>query len=336
MSDEKIIEYSNSPGFNQWLIENYLVEIEEYEFPSSEVLYQMSQEKYADALARYATDPKVSLSRIEEKFPTPIAYYFYQATNNYQNDHHRLDLLKSCWESIVFFLYGLALGEARHRKLDLKSLGIKWDKYWSDKLFDKLTIVENILDYATKSGITFGCSGIIPIPTLNLIKKLNQERNGFEHASAKTSAQQQALYKELYPQLELVLRQLIKLEQVVVFRYHDAQTPLYPRCEIFNGSSLDGKKEIIPIRKDNYIEIMDYFGSGAVYAQVMGEVFCLAPFIHFAQEVHETNAVLCFYKKEKGGKYHFEVVSKSQNKEFEKNTFNVTEYQLRSLVGERA
>jgi len=332
MSDEKIIEYSDNPDFNQWLIENYPVEIEKYEFPSSEVLYKMSREKYAEALARYAANPKISLSRIEEKFPTPIAYYFYQAIYNSQNDHHRLDLLKSCWESIVFFLYGLVVGEARHRKLDLKSLGIKWGKYWSNKLFDKLTIIENILDYTTKSGITFGCSQIIPTSTLSLIKKLNQERNGFEHASAKTSAQQQALYKELYPQLELVLRQLIKLEQVVVFRYHDAQTPLYPRCEIFNGSSLDGKKEIIPIQKDNYIEIVDHFDSGTVYAQVMDEVFCLAPFIHFAQEVHETNAVLCFYKKEKGGKYQFEVVSKSQDKEFEKNTFDVTENQLRSLV----
>jgi len=332
MSHGKIIELSDNPDFNQWIEENYWVEIEEYEFPSSEVLYKMSQEKYGEALNRYADDPKVSLIRIEERFPTPIAYYFYQATNNYQNDHHRLDLLKSCWESIVFFLYGLVVGEARHRKLDLKSLGIKWDKYWSDKLFEKLTIVENILDYVTKRGIVFGCSVIIPILTLNLIKKLNQERNGFEHASAKTSAQQQTLYKELYPQLELVLRQLIKLEQVVVFRYHDAQTPLYPRCEIFNGISLDGKKEIISIRRDNYVEIMDHFNSGAVYAQVQGEVFCLAPFIHFAQEVHETNAVLCFYKKEKAGKYQFEVISKSQDKEFEKNTFDVTENQLRSLV----
>ena len=235
MSDEKIIKYSDNPDFNQWLLENYSVEIEEYEFLSSEVLYKMSQDNYAEALARYVTDPKVSLTRIEEKFPAPIAYYFYQATSNFQNDHHRLDLLKSCWESIVFFLFGLVVGEARHRELDLKSLGIKWDKYWTDKLFDKLTIVENILDYASKSGIAFGCSDIIPVSALSLIKKLNQERNGFEHASAKTSAQQQALYSELYPQLELVLRQLIKLEEVIVFRYHDAQNALYPRCEIFNG-----------------------------------------------------------------------------------------------------
>ena len=191
------------------------VQIEEYEFKSSEVLYKMSEKKYSAALDRYVADAKVSIDRIEDKFPTPIAYYFYQATNNYRNDHHRLDLLKSCWESVVFFLYGLTVGEARHRKLDLKSLGIKWPKYWSDKLFDKISIIENILDYVTKTGISFDCSSIIPIATLNLIKKLNQERNGFEHAAAKTSAQQKALYYVLYPQLELILRQLIKLENVL-------------------------------------------------------------------------------------------------------------------------
>lgn len=332
MSEEIIIKYSDNPDFNDWLVENYLVEIEEYEFPSSEVLYRMSHEKYAEALARYIADPKVRMSRIEEKFPNPIAYYFHQATSNYQNDHHRLDLLKSCWESIVFFLYGLVVGEARHRKINLKSLGIKWDKYWSDKLSDKLTIIENILDYTTKSGVAFGCSDIIPIATLGLIKKLNQERNGFEHASAKTTVQQQELYNELYPQLELVLRQLIKLDDVIVFRYHEAETPLYPRCEILNGCDLNGKKEIISIQKDNYMEIIDYFNSNSIYACVNGKVFCLAPFIHFTQEAHETNAILCFYKKTKGSKYHYEVVGKSQDKEFDKITFEVIENQLRGLV----
>lgn len=155
MSDEIKIGLGDNPDFNRWLIENYYVEIEEYEFPSSEVLYMMSKEKYAEALARYNADPKVSLSRIEEGFPTPIAYYFFQANNNYQNDHHRLDLLKSCWESIIFLLFGLVVGEARHRKLDLKAVGIKWDTYWSNRLFDKITITENILDHASKAESLF-------------------------------------------------------------------------------------------------------------------------------------------------------------------------------------
>ena len=333
MSEENKIEFIDNPDFNRWLEENYAVEIEEFEFPSSGVLYKMSYEKYLEALERYAADPKISLTRVEKNFPSPIAYYYYQANNNYQNDHHRLDLLKSCWESIVFFLYGLVVGEARHRKLDLKSLGIKWQKYWSNKLYDKLTIIENILDYATKSALAFGCSSIIQLSTLTLIKKLNQERNGFEHAFAKTSAQQKALYKELVPQLESVLRQLIRLEEAVVFRYHDAETPLYPRCEIFNGYSLDGNKTLVPIRKDNYIEIVDYFDANSIYAKVEGEVFCLSPFIHFFQEEHENNAILCFYKQDIGGKYHFEVVSKSQDKPFDKSIFTVMKNQLKGLVG---
>lgn len=332
MNDEEVFEYSDNAVFNEWLLENYMVEIEEYEFPSSEVLFRMSREKYAEALARYNADPRIRLSRIEEKFPNPIAYYFHQATSNYQNDHHRLDLLKSCWESIVFFLYALVVGEARHRKLDLKSLGVKWEKYWSDKLFDKLTIVENILDYTTKSGIAFGCSDILPISTLSLILKLNQERNGFSHALAKTTAQQQELYNELYPQLEQVLRQLIKLDSVIVFRYHNADTPLYPRCEILNGCDLIGRMDIVPIQRDNYMEIVDSFDANSIYARVNDIAFCLEPFIHFAQEAHEPNAILGFYKKTKKGKYVYEVVGKSQEKEFEQKTLEITVNQLRKLV----
>ena len=292
----------------------------------------MSVDNYAEALERYKNDPKVALSRIENSFPTPIAYYFYQANNNYQN--HITDLIYSSLvgESTIFILYGLIIGEARHRKLPLKSLGIKWEKYWSDKINDKLLIIENILDYVTKSGIRFDCEKVVPLSTVSLIRKLNQERNGFEHAFAKTSAQQQALYAELYLQLELVLRQLIKLEEVKVFRYYSAELPLYPRCEIFNGSSLEGRKEIITLQKANYIDIMDYFSAEFIFAQIEEDVFCLSPFIHFSQELHETNAVICFYKQDKNGKYHYEVVSKSKNQEFEKSTFTKTESDLRSLV----
>ncbi|MFH1527056.1 MAG: hypothetical protein ABIG69_10465 [Bacteroidota bacterium] len=332
MSDEKKTEITDNPNFNKWLEENYSVEIEEYEFPSSDVLYQMRYESYLEALERYARDPKIELSRIEEKFPSPIAYYFYQAENNYQNDHHRLDLLKSCWESIVFVLFGLVVGEARHRELPLKELGIKWKTYLSDRLFDKLTIIENIVDYATKSGIAFYCARIVSIETLTLIKRLNQERNGFAHASARTAAQQKALYVDLYPQLETVLKQLIKLEDVTLFRYHEAETPLYPRCEVFKGASMDGCKEIVAIRKENYVVVLDYFDQRSIFAKISNEVFCVAPFIHYFQEAHEPNALLCFYKKKVSGKYLYEVSGKSQNKEFDIDQFQLMEVQLKSLA----
>jgi hypothetical protein len=325
------IEYSENPDFNLWLNENFIVEIEQFEFPSSEVLYSIKYEHYIEALARYNQDPQFVISRIINNFPTPIAYYLDQAESNYQNHHHRLDLLKSCWESIIFLIYGLVVGEARHNAIDLKSLGLNWNKFLSDKVHDKLLIVENILNKVLSSP-NFECSKIIPISILADIRTLNQERNGFEHSSAKTTLQQQALYQELYPLVTKVLNQLIGLEKVKLFRYHDAQTPLLPRCEIFNGNSLSGKKEVIILKKENYIELMEDFDNSNIYAQINQTVFCVAPFIHFFQEKHETNAYICFYKKVKNGKYSFEVVSKSQNKDFDKPIFLKFETKIKSLI----
>jgi len=333
MNEETKIEFIDNPDFNRWLEENYQVRIEEYEYPSSEVLYNIKYQDYIKALGRYVTEPRIELSRIEERFPLPIAYYFHQANCNYQNDHHRLDLLKSCWESIVYFLFGLVVAEARHKKLPIKSIGILWKTFWSDKLFDKLTIIENIIDYTTKNGITFECATIIPVATLTTIKTLNQERNGFAHSAARTAAQQQQLYKTLSPLLEDVLKQLIGLENVSLLRYHSSETPLIPRCEIFNGSYIEGRKEGVILKKESYIEILDHWNANVIFAKINDQVFCLSPFIHFTQELHETNAVLCFYKKKKpGGKYLFEVVSKAQDKEFDKCYFTEMESQLRGLV----
>lgn len=333
MEEADQIKFLDNPEFNDWLNNNFPVEIEEYEFHSSEILYNQHYDGYVKALERYNQDPQIVLWRIIENFPTPIAYYIDQAENNYQNEHHRLDLLKSCWEAIIFFIYGLVVAEARHRNIPLKTIGLtSWSTFKSDRVHDKLNIVENILDYTTKNGIPFECASTIPIATLADVRKLNQERNGFEHAAAKTAMQQRELYKELFPLVRNVLNQLMGLEKVRLFRYHEASQPLFPRCEIFNGSSLGGKKDIVTLHRNNYMEILDDFDNTTVFAQINTTAFCLAPFIHFFQEVHETNALICFFKKHNGGKYKFEVVSKSQDKEFEPADFDKFESKLKSLI----
>ena len=327
------IEFIDNPDFNQWLNDNFPVEIEEFEFKSSEVLYDLKYDLYIEALERYNNDPQFVLRRIIDNFPTPIAYYIDQAENNYQNDHHRLDLLKSCWEAIIFFIYGLVVAEARHKKIPFKTLGLtSYDTFRSDKVYHKLLIVENILDYVLKNGFQFESAKIIPISILADIRKLNQERNGFEHASARNAQQQKKLYDELFPLVSSVLNNLIGLEEVKLFRYYSSETPLFPRCEVFNGSSLTGKKEIIILNKENYIDIMENFNNSSIFAQVNGIAFSVAPFIHFFQEEHETNALICFYKKHKNSSYKFEVISKSQDKDFSVTDFESIEAELKLLI----
>ena len=116
----------------------------------------------------------------------------------------------------------------------------------------------------------------------------------------------------------MVLRQLIKLENVIVFRYHDAETPLYPRCEVFNGSSLDGRKDNVPIQKDNYMEILDHFDCEISLCPGEGEVFCLAPFIHFVRKPMRRMPSSASISRTKAENITLKIVSKSQNKEFEK------------------
>lgn len=334
MSTTQKIALSDNEAFNTWLRENNPLDIDGHTLDSSEALYTLNYDGYIESLDRYLADPKIKLSRIEHNFPTPIAYYFYQATKNYQNPHHRLDLLKSCWESLIFLLYGLVVGEARHRQLDLRAVGVRWNLYWSDKINDKLNIIENILNYVVTNALDFECSTIIPLPTIAEIRQLNRERNGFAHASAKTEAQQRELYNKLYPDLERILRQLIKLEQVILFRYYEAETPLYPRCEIFNGYSMEGKKDIVTITKHNYIDIIDYFDKHAIFAHINTIAFTVAPFIHFVQQTHETNAVLCFYKQHCMNEtvYDFEIFSRSETQSFDYSAFGRFIDELELLV----
>ena len=77
---------------------------------------------------------------------------------------------------------------------------------------------------------------------------------------------------------------------------------------------------------------MDEFNNASIFVQINGLAFCVAPFIHFFQEDHETNALICFFKKYVRGKYKFEVVSKSQDKEFNIADFTSVEAKLKALI----
>jgi hypothetical protein len=101
MAETETIKFLDNSDFNDWLNENYPVSIAEYEFNSSEVLFNQKYDCYVEALENYNKDPQLVLERIYKNFPNPIAHYLFEAEANYQNNHHRLDSLKcfSGWSS---------------------------------------------------------------------------------------------------------------------------------------------------------------------------------------------------------------------------------------------
>ena len=305
MSVGSPVALSDNPDFNRWLEENYPVVIEEYSFHPGDVLYKMGYDWYLEALERFITDPEIKRKRIFRKFPTIISYYFQQAIDSYANGSYEVDSISTCLEVTINFIYGLVVAEARHRRLDLSSLGIQWETYWSNELLRRLLIIENILDYVTKSGINFFCSRIMTLNTIADLKVLNRQLKQIE-----TSTSQESYAADL-ESLQNMLIQLIRLEEVTVFRHKESRAALFPNCEILNGYPRELGNKIITLEKENYFEIVDDFDDNVIFAQVMGEAFCLAPFIHFAQETESNHSSLCFLTAVVGGAYQFDGITLS-------------------------
>lgn len=338
MEEDKILSYTENPDFNEWIdndIENNLVSVVGFSFPPSETLYKMNYTQYCEALNEYLLDDDRLLDEVYKDFPTPIAFYLFQAEENYDNSHHRLDLLKSCWESLVFVIYGIIIGEARHKRIPLKETGVKLSDFYSDRLAMKLSIVENILNLCKTKGYPLRCSEIISLDSITQLRELNKKRNEFEHSFAATPEQQEKLYKEIFPELIEALRQVRDLQKVNLFRHHSNPAGiLYPRCDVFNGHSLDGSKKFLRMKKEDFDIFFSYFSNTTIFAHIEeSEIFSVSPFIHYKKEASDNHPLLLFFKKQVvGGKYLFEIVSKSSQVDIDKAAFTDRDSELRILV----
>lgn len=338
MNEEARIEYSANLKFNEWLdsaTEN-VVEISGFTFAPSETLYRMNYGQYVKAYEAYLEDEAVLLETVYADFPSPISYYVFQAQENYDNPHHRLDLLKSAWEVLVFFLYGVVVSEARHRRVPLKATGIHLTAYYSDRLASRLTIMENILDYCKSDGHPLQCAALISIDVVSKLRALNQARNEFAHSFAATPDQQAFLYDQLFPEMIGTLRTLRTLDKIRLFRFHSVTDggPLLPRCDVFRGRSLDGAKSPLRLSEEDYRIVIPYFNAQSVFAHIEDDcLFCLSPFIHFVKEPKGSHPKLIIYKKSTpGGKYLYGVVGQATQLELSRDAFKDRDDELRQLV----
>jgi hypothetical protein len=339
MSEENRIEYSDHPEFNEWLnndSENNIVTIAGYTFLPSEALYKMNYGQYVEAYQEYLKDDTVLLNDIYANFPTPIAFYLYQAEENFDNAHHRLDLLKSAWEALVYFLYGIVVSEARHRQVPLQNTGVDLKDYYSDRLASRLGIIENILDFCEKNRLDLSSAKLISVDATSKLRLLNQKRNEFEHSFAATTEQQTNLYHELFPEILSALKLLRNLGDVNVFRFHSIEDggPLLPRCDAFRGYSLDGRKRFIRLSEEDYHIVLPYFNAQSVFAQIEdGGLFCLSPFIHFKKDPQDGHPRLIVYKKKAPeSRYKFGIIGQAGSIELDKVGFKDRDEELRKLV----
>lgn len=345
MAEARDIPYDANPDFNlDFDGSNHQVVIGNFTFNPSQVLYNMDYSGYVAELDLFNEREVEKLREtIYYEYPLPIAFYFHQAENAYNNNNHRLQLLRSTWESIIFTLYALVVGEARSKGLPLRNIAqpnaqgnpdLSFNDYFSDRLAQKLLIIERILAYnqANNSGLL--CANVITIPVIQKIRNLNQERNEFMHVAAISEEQAGNSYTSLFPNVLEVLKDLRELEFVDIMHFiqvADAITNI--RCEVFNGHGLARSIKTISVTAVQLGQLGNQLNAQNILAKYQGEVFSITPFLHYHPEANGNSTNLCYFKrKAANARYEFEIVSRSEAIEFDRVIFQDRTDELRALI----
>jgi len=346
MSVEPRIEYSDNQEFNdEFDADNPGIIIGPLPpYKASKVLYYVDYDAYLDSIQDYKQRKENSIKEsVFENYPQPIAYYYHQAENGYSNNNHRLQLLRSTWEAIVFTLYAIVVGEARYKKIPFKSIArpdasgnpdLSFSDYFSDSLAQRLIIIERILVYGIDNGIALICHNIIPLSVIQKIRRLNQERNGFMHTAALSEEQASLRYLELHPEVLEVLSDLKELASLDILRYvgNDGSATIL-RCEIYKGFALARRNLPIRVTPAQLSAVLNELNNQNILTSYAGVIFSITPFLYFRSEANGNITNLCYCKRRYSStRYEYEIVTRSEVYEVTDIVFEDRINELRRLI----
>ena len=284
----------------------------------SDILFEMDEIAYNEQLADY-TEQKTSefIQRIYKTFPAPIAYFFYQTEHGFENENQRLNLLKDTWESVIYILYALVLGEVNFKEFSLaeirlfnnKKIQKNYNGLMSDKIGWKLEAIYKIVQYDQVNSKILKASLVIDIDGIEKLKELNQDRNSLSHISALSPSEAKNRFDELYPKVKHIFFKFDFLENVSLLEYSNSVgTASNIRFFKFNGYSLQKEKydkEFNPKELTNISPLLDKENLLIMFEDIF---FNVKPFISFHTE--GANLKLCFYKKTEinTNQYIFEII----------------------------
>lgn len=110
--------------FNEFLDEGGEIIIANVPFQCSRILFELAEETYKDAYKEFMEQDFNDLQQIVfDYYPACVAYNYRLSEHGEGADDpvRKLLHLKDTWESIIFVLYALVLGEVLHRAIDLKA-----------------------------------------------------------------------------------------------------------------------------------------------------------------------------------------------------------------------
>lgn len=347
MSEEQeiLIEYEDNLDFNQDIDESHGdIEIGRLSFKPSWVLYNLDYASYVSELVLYKSKLDEDLKdTIYDEYPLPIAYYFHQTENGYSNNSHRLQLLRSTWEAIIFVLYAVVVGEARSRCLPFRELAVPdrdrnpdlvFNDYLSDRLAQKLLIIERILAYNADNGFGLSCGNLISLPVIQRIRELNRERNEFMHTAALSEEQASIRYINLFPDVFGVLKDLKDLQYIDILHYVQNEGNITSlKCELFKGYALARRHKVFSITAEQLAQLNSQINQQNILVRYGEILFSITPFIHYNHEANGNTTNLCYFKRKvANARFEFEIVTRSESIEFDRSIFNDRINELRGLT----
>jgi hypothetical protein len=286
-------------------------------FPS-QILYEMDETAYYEQLTEYVNQKRDDYPQVVyQSFPAPIAYFFYQTEHGYENENHRLHLLRSTWESLIYILYALVLGEVNLKSFLLNNVRIfdnqrirqDHNGLMSNRLGWKLEAMQKIIDYDQQQNKNLVISSYTTTNSFETIKELNQERNSFSHIAALSPQEAQHRFDELYPKVTDLLFELDFLENVSLLRFSSNLGDIHKiRFTKFDGHSLQGQNYDKTFLDSELIQITPILNDKIMLLKFDSIIFNVAPFIHFHFE--GAHLKLCYFKRidNSSGNYLFEII----------------------------
>jgi len=335
-NEEKLkeIRYEDNPEFNEYLDETYPIDIGGIALQASEVLFEMDLVAYEEMLNEFKEKQDEDFKNIVyNEFPLPIAYNFYRCNEGFESPIQRLHLLKDTWESLIFILFAIVMGEVRHCHLSLdKELHIHKGNVFSDRLDTKLQIIERILQFAFESNYNLTSLKLIPIETIAEIRELNRQRNSFSHSGALSNFQAEGLFYTLFPDVLNVLKKLSNLKDINFLRYRSSAGRMNRiNCEIFSGYAMTRTIKQLEIEPEQLSNLQQLNQNNLLF-YFKGTMYSVLPFMYFKEESsgHQTN--ICFLKQKSRRKISYEILGKTETYELDESEFSNEINELCSLI----
>lgn len=347
MEEEIIYEDLKYQKFNESLDTNGIIDIAGYQFYPSFILFKTDKDLFVEAYFEFKEREYEELKDIiYNQFPSCIAYNFRlsEKGEGASNPVTKLLHLKDTWESIIFVLYALVLGEIRSKSINISNVQVfvsqgasgvpvyenfNTRRIITNALRTKIQNIKAIISFSKISDLNLKCE-VIEDELLDKLLELQDIRNDISHHTAPTREEAEEELRLVIPLFQEMLVFTKFLEDCKILRF-DSYTTIC-KCEEFKGHHLN--KEFDDFDFEANIGLVIGLGQEQMFVKWDEEVFSLSPFLHFHRGDGGRETYMSFFKEKKESKHWFEPITKREDFAYDllQARFDAEQAQLQSLI----